>query len=424
MNEPVPTSIPHRAFALIGTSFICFEIYFLIFYANNFWFSWDISWLGIPVMLLAIGTAHLMLLFLQSKAGCRAFRWIFKGRPPMIYTRWITFSEDGFWYGLRHVRFSVVDELILTFFGNLLVRTRAIGGSELDEADLILKLPFTAASQSSQNHLIERTKAVRSDVVLGKLLLKALNNQVLKGQGFVQGFGAAVMIFLLVDLGQSSFYFLRVQKHYHQARVAAVEGNRAEAQKELADGDKLFSNPIPFSYLTNRLFTVKQSASGIHKVKAATLWQLGKTDDAIAEMKKALDADPEDFRTYLMISRMLADQGKTAEALENAKTAGEKHKYSLLTNLYELSIVHSERPEDTMKVYAEVSDRFNEEGFGEEPRWPPGGHSQLHDGFFSEDIYFILDKLLGKKERTSTLLHYPDKPEDNKAGEQKGGAGK
>jgi tetratricopeptide (TPR) repeat protein len=415
MNEPVPTSIPHRAFALIGTSFVCFQFYYLIFYANNFWFSWEISWIGIPVTLVAIATAHFLLLFLQSKTACRSFRWIFKGRPPMLYTRWIYLSDDGFWYGLRHVRFSVVDELGLTFFGNLLIRTRAIGGPELDEADLIMKLPFSAASQPSQNLLIEKIKAVRPDVILGKVLLKALDNKILKGQAFVQTFGAAIMILLLLDVGQSLFYALKVQKHYHLARVAAIEGKTAEAEQHMRDGDYLFAHPFPLSYVTTRIFTVRGSANGFHELKAEALWLLGKKDEALVELKKAQEADPEDFRTYLMMARLLAEQGKTEEALAKAKLASEKHKHSLLTGLYEIAIVHDGKPEEQLKTYEAVAKKFNEEGFGEEPRWPPGGHSYLADNFYSVDVYFIIDKLLGKKEKTSTLLHYPEESEKTEA---------
>ena len=82
-------------FTLIGTTFIVFEVFFLIFYGSDFWFQWSVSWFGLPILLLSLLISHVLLTWIESSSGCRFFFPIKKGMPFVVYRKWLSVDDSG-----------------------------------------------------------------------------------------------------------------------------------------------------------------------------------------------------------------------------------------------------------------------------------------------------------------------------------------
>jgi tetratricopeptide (TPR) repeat protein len=397
-NEQIlKTSKGHQWLTLIGATFVLFEIVFIGFYSNNFWFSLNLSWLGIPTILLVFALAYFVVKFLASPAGCKLASPIWRGKPPVVFEQWLRIDDDGFTYGLRHVRWDVIEGVALTLFGNLEVRSRAICGDAQKAPDVIFKFPFAPAAQPQQQQFIEALQSQRVGVEINERLQKKLTSPIVKGQNFVQALGGAMMMVLLFDLGYSSFYYLEMLKHYYLADVAALAKDGANVDAELRAGDQLREHPLPVSWITNRFLTVGSCAAGVSAARADALWHAGRSEEALGEAHKAIGFTPEHFREYLHYARFLESRGDLRGAHEQIELAVEKHKIGLLPRLYRLANAHDEKPATAVAVYKQQLDDLNEKVFGEQPVWPPGGERYVIDGLYLSDMEFILDRLIGTK---------------------------
>jgi tetratricopeptide (TPR) repeat protein len=393
-KQILKTSKGHQWLTLIGATFVIFEIVFIVFYSNNFWFSLDLANFGLPAILAAAVLAYGVLRLLELPLACKLAQPVFKGKPPIIYRTWLKLDEDGFTHGMRHVRFAVIDAVELTLFGNLVIRSRAICGNESQQPDLIFKFPFASAAQVEQRRFAEALKVACPAVVMNKRLKKNINSPIVRGQNLIQFIGAGMMLVLLLDLGYSSSYYLEMLKHYYLADTDALAHNLADADVELKTADNLRVHPLPLSYITTRFLNVGSCASGVSSARAEALWHMGRKDDALAEAQRTIEASPENFRGYLHYARLLEDSGKLSEAQAQIEEAVEKHKDSLLPRLYLMANAHDQRAELVPMVYKQAMDDLNDKVFQDEPVWPPGGNSFVHDVFYSNDIYFVLDRLL------------------------------
>lgn len=133
--KDVRTTAMHQGYTLIGFAFLVFEMGFLLLYTNTFWFDVDLIWLGAPAAMLAMVVAHFILLWLEGPGGCRFFAFIFRRKPPLVYRRWMRLNDPeydpGITFGERHLVWQAIDEIELTFWGNLLLSSRSLCGSHL-----------------------------------------------------------------------------------------------------------------------------------------------------------------------------------------------------------------------------------------------------------------------------------------------------
>jgi tetratricopeptide (TPR) repeat protein len=390
-----PTSKGHQWLALIGAAFVVFEIVFLEFYLNNFWFSVDLTWWGLPAIFCALGAAHLLLSFIESDLGCKALSFLFKGKPAFTYKRWVMLGDGGFSFGLRHVQWSVVDDVELTWFGNLVVRSRAICGADQKKPDILFKFPFSAAAQAEQKLFLEQLKQARPDVVTNQRLTKRVESPIVRGQNVVQAFGGLFMFVMLLDLGYSSFYYLELLKHYYLADAAAMTGDADTAKKELALGDHMFEHPVLRTWISTRFISEKSCAAGLASVKADVLWHLNRHDEALAEARRSMELTPTATRNKLHYVRLLEEAGQKEEARKQIDELIDKHKDWLLPRLYSLANVHDTTPDKLVSRYEESMQELIDQSFSEEPNWPPGGELCVHDQYFSDDIFFVFNRLLG-----------------------------
>ncbi len=390
------TTFTHRCYTLIGATFVVFECFFLTLYASDFWFGQDIAWLGIPTVLLAAGISHLLLRWLESPAGSRFFAPIWQGRPPVFYWQLVSGSDSSLRVGARHILWTAVDELSLTFFGNLQVRSRSICGPEAPQADLVVKLPLGALSQQSQVELVAEVRARKPGLTTNKRLEKRLAARELKGTAVVQSLGVAFMVLILLDLGQSTYALLEMNKHYYLCQTEARDGRMASARRHLAAGDRLLEHPLPVSWVNTRLLKQGVIASGVHQSRSQALESLGRRDEAVAEARQALACSPDSYRLNLRLARLLAAAGDSRQARAEIRLAIKNHDNSLLPRLYMLAQLAADGEPDRMRrFYRLYLDDLTDLVFGQEPTWPPGGNRFLHELFYSEDVRFVFDRLLG-----------------------------
>jgi tetratricopeptide (TPR) repeat protein len=396
----IPTSLIHRGFTLIGASFLTFEIGFLILYADKFWFAWDLSPWGLACMLLAIGLSHFGLLGLQTKSAANLLRFLTKGQAPVVYTTWLWLgdetqpSEAYLRSGARYVLIQAIDRLEQTFFGNLIVGSRAICGTHQTNRDTLLKLPSGAISAKERLAVIDRLQVVNPQILINLRLWKSIEVKEPKNAIAVQFLGLAFMACLLLDLGQASFNLLEVLKNYHLCLAQAQVGNLSQAQIKLERADTLMAKRLPFSLVNSKLFDQGTVAANLHGARAEAFFGLGKKKEAIWEANKALELKPDSFRANLRLARFYTANGEPNLAKEQILKAIENHENSFLPRLYMLSLLRqTNRNEAADKMRQVYLTEFKETVFTDEPQWPPGGNRFLHELFYWNDLEFIFNDL-------------------------------
>lgn len=387
------TTLPHRALTLVGTTFLIFELVFIQFFIGEYWFSIELQMLGIPTILLLMPVAHFWLRWLESRSGCRTFSFFWKGTPPLAYEKWLHLDDDNFAFGNRTVRWEVVDELALTIFGNLQIKSRIVCGAAQEKPDVLLKFPFAITSRENQSRFIEAVRHRRPDVVINKRLEKALAAPLIKGASIGMASGAVVMFLVLLDVGYGSFWFLDLMKHYHLAAVNARDGNAKESQRQLTMADDTRAHPFPLSWVAQK-FVSQNSAAGIYTARAEALWRMGRRDEAIADAQKAADHAEHSTKVKLRLARYLAAVGRREEARALLDKLLEKHKHQLLPRLYAVVIEKEKSKDAAQRQYIKYQDELAAEFFEKEPKWPPGGNLFFHEVIYQDDMDYVFKRLL------------------------------
>lgn len=389
----LPTLRSHQIMTLIGISFVLFEIVFVSLFAFQFWFPVDILWLGVPCVLLCAGFGHFLLSWLEGPEACRRLSFVWQGRPPLVYKRWLTLHDDAIQYGERFIRLEAIDELDLSMFANLIIKSRMVCGSQSGAPDVVLKMPFSVGDLAAQKRVIEHIRGVCPQVATNRKLESQLTSPVVKGQAFVQLIGVSVMAVLLLDLSTSAFYYLEVLKRYHLAHYEAVHGTAEQARVLLQKADDLFERHGVLSFVRDS-FVGGGSGAGVLNEKALVLEKLGDSQQAIAVLNKALEKDPYNFRLYLHEARLLAANKQMLAARAQVADAELNHKDSLLTCMYMLALVKEMNPGQMDAFYKRYLENYGDTVFGDVPNWPPGGDKFLSERFYDTDMTFIFDILL------------------------------
>lgn len=389
-------SVSHQILTLVGAAFLCFEFIFLYMYFDSFWFGVDLSAYGLMTILIAVAIAHALLMFAESDVFANLMFFLLKGRPAAVYRKWLRLEPNFLVFGVRRVRLDVIDELELSWFGNLIVKSRTICGAESKQPDVLLKLPFAAGSFAAQEELLNRIKKHRPDVVLNKRLL---NRNVTWQQGtqITQLFTAGLMTLLLLDVGFSSFYYLELLKHFYLAETSLLLDKKEESGKHWLQAEHLRTHPLPISWVSSKFLKSSTVAAGIWEQRARILWLQGKHEEAIENSKKSVDEAPTNLRHRLYRTRLLEAENKVGESDKQLEQILKDHKHSLLPRLYLLAIAKSRAPDTVSAKYKEQLDKCYEDTFENEPVWPPGGNCHFVELFYSDDVIFLLDRYLNSK---------------------------
>lgn len=361
-------------------------------------------------------------------------------------------------FGHRRVLFEAVDELYLTFLGTLELRSYAASGhvferalehvdgqalSNTEEAllnrpDVLLRVPLSILNLSEQKEFVSLFSKFNAHVVVNKRLTDRLQSPVVKGQTVVQAIGAAVLVFALCDVTYATFTWLELLKNYYGAQIcmrhpeqAAVflksktsektENSTAVTAQALYDrAEKLRLNPAPISWAYRALFESASSKAQLGAVRAETLYRLGRPDEAIAALGN-VDDKSHGMKAKLQLVRYLVAQGKGDRAATVLDELIEKHKDVLLPRVYREALLAANTGEIEAKgadgtkkaaenasiaavktTYEKYLRSFDEEYFGDEPAWPPGGEKAIMEMWKRDDLTFLAERLLpGVRPRTS-----------------------
>ncbi len=402
-------SLSHQILTLIGITFLFFELVFLTFYFDKFWFSIDLSMLGVIAILILCFVAHFVLKVLESKQACELLSFLLKGKPAIAYRKWIRTSDDGFAFGIKHIRWDAVDEMELSWFGNLIVKSRLVCGPSQKTPDVLIKIPFGIADNAAQVRFLDVARAKRPNLVINDKL-KKVDAVLAKGAHITQIATAAIMSFVLLDVGYASFYYLELLKNLYLAEtslLASETATDAAALQQYERAENLRTHPLPLSWVTGKFLGSSSVAAGLCIQRAKVLWLLGRKEEALQLAEKSFEYSPTSLRHRLYKTRLLAQQGKRDEARTELGKLIEEHKSALLPRLYVLALEkESEHPPDGRES-AEYENQLAAcyaETFGEEPYWPPGGNRFFTELWFSDDLRFLMDRFLDAQPNMKRVL--------------------
>ena len=408
-DNPIPTNWGYRGFVLVSCAFIIFELIFVTLYSSTSWFSTDIRYLGIPVVLVLLPVSHQILLSFEKKLLLLAAFPMRNGLPFIVYWNWLQLGDHALTIGLRKVAYSSVDELKLTIWGNLQIRSRALrlGAAEEQDGnrsqanvsgeptDLVFKLPLGVVSPQFQKQFIETVKSANPKILINERLKKKLSQQDISASQMIGVMGAVILLAVLVDLGQASFTYLDVLKNYYHADLSARKNEKADSEKYFAQGDKLIKEALPMSCIKTKFFDEGNGAAGVKIARAEALWHMGRRQEAVDECRNALKLSPKAFRINLRLARMLNAMDLPKEArleIEQAMTIKED---SFLPRGYMIALDYERAGEgEAQKRFQSDLKQLDEDLFGEEPVWPPGGERFLHDVWYRDDLTFVYERLL------------------------------
>jgi len=422
----------HTVFTFVGFAFVLFEMLFVCMYSDKFWFGVDIRWLGIPSVLLALVIAHFVLRWQEGPTGCLLFAPICHQKPPVVYWRWVRFNDPlfapGIRFGNRHLVWDAIDELHLSIWGNLMIKSRRLSGPasqsaagsspvvlSITQPDVVLKLPFGVASPEHQRELVETIMKFQPNVVLNERLKKAIGATTTKAdagpsqavnieklrQGTVIAslFGAVFLFVVLLDVGYSAFNYLQTLKDYYMCEVDADAGDLNRAQIDYDGAEDIRLHPLPCSWVTAKLMTQEPVGPALYQAKSEALWSMGKKNEAIEAATRALELAPKGFRHNLLLARMFTDVGRGQDAEAQIGKAIENHKGNFLSALYMVALKQGSPPDLTpsaKSAYEKYKAAIDDEVFDSNgPQWPPGGERFLHDIWYKNDVEYVFDRLIG-----------------------------
>jgi tetratricopeptide (TPR) repeat protein len=403
----IRTSFSHRGLALVGAALVAFEILFVFLLAAPFWFDLNLVPLGVPTVALMALIAHAVLQTVESERACRMLRFLLNGRPPLVYQKWIWFDEQGFTYGVKRVRWDVIDEVALNFFGTLLVKSRdlcgpanVVNGKDLNPADVIVKLPFSAIAFSSQHQFVDLLRSKKPNVVLNQRLKKQINQPLVKGMQCVQGASVVFLSLALLDLGYATFSYLETLKEYYLCQVDAIANQSSTALEHFQKAEDLRLHPLPISYITTKLTSLGGVSENYQQARWEALWEMGRHEDALKVAKDVADKSPKGFRSHLRVARLYSQLNDQANVEEQIKKAIEKRDDALLPRMYQVAFFLGQ--DDRVKAkksFDEYAAKLDEEVFGKEPSWPPGDIHYVDSVWYKGDLHYILSRVLRNQVR-------------------------
>ncbi len=443
----VVPSLSHKIYTLIGFAWPVFGIIFLTLLCSTDWFGVNLVQLVPVAVVSALALGHAIALALESSWATRGAYFFKQGMPLIFYRHMATIVAPGAFteniavpeepgghysgygqpaivFGLKRVLFEAVDELYLTFLGTLEVRSYVSAGhvfagesdntsnnqSQSDEPlnrpDVLVRLPLSILNQSKQNELVSLFTSFNPDIKINQRLAERLNSPIVRGQNLIQSFGAALLLFALCDVTYATFTWLEMLKNYYGSQLCMrhpdeaaifIPGKTAplRAGQLYEQAEQIRLHPAPLSWAYRALFANGNSQAQLLAIKAETLYRMGRIKEAISTLEEAVEVKASGFKAKLQLVRYLAEDGRVPEARKILAAIVEKHKDVLLPRVYDDALL-SDQPEAMAAAYGKDLVALDEEVFGTEPAWPPGGEKPIMEMWKRDDLTFIGDRLLKK----------------------------
>lgn len=383
------------------------------------WFSLEPLLLFPLMAILALGLGFVWAKILESNFVTGAVRWFKNGQPLIFFDRYITleFASDGvtvqaFSLGQRRILMGSVDELYLTFLGTLEVRSMAVCGENKrlfggnNRADVIARMPLSVLDLEKQKYLVKLFEESRPTLVTNKRLKDRLVSPVVKGQMMLQLMGALVITFALFDVSYATSAWITMLKMHYGAQLLLADPDAAsedqafflkaapaakskieQAQALYDSAENIRQHPFALSWAYKALFNNANSQAQLKAMRAQTLYKLGKLKESIALMQEACDGSPSGFKNQLILARYLYQDEQVEKAQEVLSKVLEKHKDVLMPRIYKLSMLTTRDTRE--KEYKEALAELDEQVFGPEPCWPPGGEKPIMEMWRRDDLEFL-----------------------------------
>jgi tetratricopeptide (TPR) repeat protein len=401
----IHTSFSHRGLALVGTALVLFEVLFVTLLALSFWFSLNLALWGIPTVVVFSYVANALLSLLEGPAVCRLLRFVLNGKPLLIYRRWLSCDERGFTFGIKRVDWDAVDAVSLNFFSTLLIKSRKlcgppniVGNEDLNPADTILKMPFGAIDLESQRHFVETLNKYRAGIAFNDRLKKQISQPGLKGLPYLQASSVLILALALIDLGYATFTYLETLKQYYLCRVVASQSDMASANEHFARAEDLRQHPLPVSWVAHKLTSLGGVSEIYERARSDALWALGQRQEALRVAKEAAERSGIGFRLHLRVARLSSLLGNDVEANTEIQKAIDQRDDALLPRLYLSALfLGNGKLGAAQKSFKEYTLKLDNEVFGKEPPWPPGGDRFLTDVWYKDDLDFVFGRIIGEK---------------------------
>ena len=396
-------SFSHQGFTLIGRSSIIFAICLIIIYSDSFWFAYNAANFGVLTVAMSLVITHFILLVLETKKGTYIFSPLWKGKPVVLYTKWLETDENSISFGLYRILWTAIDDVSLSRFGNIIFKSNAIAGTPSNDkkqypnpANTILGLSFTAIDLKSQKEFITLLKEKCPQAKISESLIKILNKPDINSMIYIHIFTLIVFLGIIGDVGNSTFTYIELLKRYYLSHKSALDGSLEQAQKYYDSAEQLRTHPVP-SIISPKLLNNNSTAASIAESRSKYLWDAGKKAEALALQKEAINYSPKSFKVNLRLARMYAALGQTAQAKTIIETLIKNHKHALLPQLYLASFYlkdnQTEKAKSILENYLQFLCKGEEKEapyFTPPPVWPPIGEDALHEIFYQEDLEFLL----------------------------------
>jgi len=439
-------SLSHKIYTLIGFAWPVFGVIFLTLLCTTDWFAVSMVQFTPVVVAGSLAIGHCIALALESTWATKGAYFFKHGMPLIFYRHMATIVAPGAYtenvtdgpiavtghysgygqpaivFALKRVLFEAVDELYLTFLGTLEVRSYVSAGhvfagesekvsstaaetETINRPDVLVRLPLSILNQSQQKELIAIFTSFNHDIKINQRLADRLSSPIVKGQNLIQSFGAALLLFALCDVTYATFTWLDMLKNYYGAQLCMRHPDEATAfapgknpalrATQLYDeAEKLRLHPAPLSWAYRALFANGNSQAQLLAIKAETLYRLGRTAESISTLEEVAEAKTSGLKAKLQLVRYLVEDGRVSEARKILQEIVVKHKDVLLPRVYDLVLL---APAQVNRAYENDLSQLDSEVFGSEPGWPPGGEKPIMEMWKRDDLTFIGERLLLKK---------------------------
>lgn len=420
----ISTSLSHKLYSLVKVAVVFYGLIFILLFANDFWFALDLFTLSFILAPLILFCAHLFLTFQESPSGCHFFCPLFFEHPVAPYRIWIStctksgeskqtdnyVQEEGLLLGNQMVPFSRIDLIELSFWGNLIFYSNSIAVAiqqkgKTRQGQILFKIPVSAAPPANQRQFFSliQERNLKLNPRLTKLIArqnglndKSFGRLLFKLEEYVPLIGACAFILIFLDFTISTCLYLETHKHFYLSQREARHKDLSAAKREfvLADSLQTKAGQMIFSPVKNALFHTGAAASRLWQARAEALYHQGNRKEAIGALAKACDYLPSNYKMSLEMARWLAKEGDRNGARVYVTRAVDANSDSMITRLLILNWLYADKKkvqaEHMQKIYL---DNLDDDLFGEEPVWPPGGNRVVKEGWVRDDLDFLLQEL-------------------------------
>lgn len=421
----IGTSLSHKLYSLVKWAVFLYGMVFILLFANDFWFALDLFILSFALAPLVLCCAHLFLSFQECPAGCHFFCPLFFEHPFAPYKIWLSVctkggeqggnadkyvTNEGFLLGNQMVPFAQLDLIELSFWGNLIFYSNSIAApihqnGKVRKGQILFKIPISAAPPANQRNFFEiiQERKLKVNPRLEKLIArqnslseKPFGRLIFKLEEYVPLIGACVFILIFIDFTISTCLYLDTHKHYYLSQKEARQRNFDEAKRQFAAADSMQTKAgqMIFSPVKSALFHTGAAASRLWQARAEALYHQGHRKEAVGALAKACEFLPSNYKMSLEMARWLSKEGDKVGARDYVTRAVEANSDSMITRLLILNWLYADKKkvqaEHMQKIYL---DNLDQDLFGEEPVWPPGGNRVVKEGWIKDDLEYLLHEL-------------------------------